>query len=93
MYILIAMVTIDAFSGGFGRAEGADDRIIPFFRARIKEAKQLFHLLDAACAGWQLEQLKTDYIDYGFIHCIDEISDWEDYQKGGALDYLMHRKF
>ena len=29
---------------------------------------------------WQLRQLKTDYIDYGFIHCLDEISDWEDYR-------------
>ena len=27
--------------------------------------------------AWQLENLKTDYIDYGFIHCIDEVSDWE----------------
>lgn len=23
---------------------------------------------------WQLAQLRTDYIDYGFIHCIDELS-------------------
>lgn len=22
---------------------------------------------------WQLGQLKTDYIDFGFIHCIDEL--------------------
>lgn len=40
----------------------------------------------------QLERLKTDYIDYGFIHCIDEISDWEDYRKNGAFDYLMKLK-
>ena len=40
----------------------------------------------------QLEELKTDYIDYGFIHCIDEVSDWRDYQKNGALDYLMQLK-
>ena len=39
--------------------------------------------------SWQLENLKTDYIDYGFIHCIDEAADWEDYQKNGAFDYLM----
>ena len=25
----------------------------------------------------QLRELKTDYIDYGFIHCQDEVSDWE----------------
>lgn len=41
---------------------------------------------------WQLESLSTDYIDYGFIHCIDELSDWHAYQKNGALDYLMKMK-
>ena len=40
----------------------------------------------------QLEQLGTDYIDYGFIHCIDELSDWRDYQQHGALSYLMELK-
>lgn len=39
--------------------------------------------------AWQLENLKTDYIDYGFIHCIDEVSDWEHYQKNGVFDDLM----
>lgn len=42
--------------------------------------------------AWQLEHLKTDYIDYGFIHCIDEPSDWEDYRKNGAFDYLIKLK-
>lgn len=40
----------------------------------------------------QLGQLDTDYIDYGFIHCIDEISDWRDYQQNGVLAYLMELK-
>ncbi len=40
----------------------------------------------------QLEQLGTDYIDYGFIHCIDELSDWQEYQQNGALAYLMELK-
>ena len=39
----------------------------------------------------QLEQLGTDYIDYGFIHCIDELSDWREYQQNGALDYQIGR--
>ena len=38
---------------------------------------------------WQLKSLKTDYIDFGFIHCIDEVSDWEHYQKNGGFDDLM----
>ena len=41
---------------------------------------------------WQLKQLKTDYIDYGFIHCLDEAADWEKYRKNGVLDYLLEQK-
>lgn len=36
----------------------------------------------------QLRELRTDYIDYGFIHCQDEISDWETYLKNGVYDYI-----
>ena len=38
---------------------------------------------------WQLKALDTDYIDYGFIHCLDEADDWVQYQKNGALDCLL----
>ena len=38
---------------------------------------------------WQLKALGTDYIDYGFIHCLDEAADWEQYQSNGVLDYLL----
>lgn len=41
---------------------------------------------------WQLANLKTDYIDYGFIHCIDEVADWKQYRKNGAFAYLMQMK-
>lgn len=41
---------------------------------------------------WQLKSLRTDYIDYGFIHCIDELSDWQEYQENGAYAYLMKLK-
>ena len=41
---------------------------------------------------WQLETLKTDYIDYGFIHCQDESSDWETYRKNGVYDLLVGMK-
>lgn len=37
----------------------------------------------------QLKDLKTDYINYGFIHCQDESKDWEKYQKNGILQYLL----
>lgn len=38
---------------------------------------------------WQLTALRTDYIDFGFIHCMDESSDLEQYRKNGVLDYLL----
>lgn len=41
---------------------------------------------------WQLKELKTDYIDFGFIHCLDSEDDWEQYQKNGVLDYLLEMK-
>lgn len=40
----------------------------------------------------QLKALKTDYIDYGFIHCIDEEKDFRDYEKNGILTYLKDMK-
>ncbi|MDE5780617.1 MAG: aldo/keto reductase [Lachnospiraceae bacterium] len=39
---------------------------------------------------WQLKALQTDYIDFGFIHCIDEAADLEKAQKSGVIDYIMH---
>lgn len=41
---------------------------------------------------WMLHHLKTDYVDYGFIHCIDTVSDWNAYQKNGVLEYLLEMK-
>ena len=38
---------------------------------------------------WQLKTLYTDYIDYGFIHCQDDQSDWETYQENGVYDYIL----
>lgn len=41
---------------------------------------------------WQLERLKTDYIDFGFIHCLDEESDLIAYEKNDILDFLIDMK-
>ncbi|MBQ1482615.1 MAG: aldo/keto reductase [Erysipelotrichaceae bacterium] len=41
---------------------------------------------------WMLERLQTDYIDYGFIHCQDELSDWETYKNNGVYDYICELK-
>ena len=41
---------------------------------------------------WQLKALKTDYIDFGFLHCIDEIMDLQEVISGGTLDYIQQLK-
>lgn len=38
--------------------------------------------------AWELETLGTDYIDFAFIHCIDEASDLGAFVRSGALDHL-----
>lgn len=40
----------------------------------------------------QLQKLKTDYIDYGFIHCIDEEGDFDTYVDNGVLAHLLDLK-
>ncbi len=42
--------------------------------------------------AWQLEKLQTDYIDFGYIHCMDEWSDFETYKQNGVLDYIIELK-
>ncbi len=41
---------------------------------------------------WQLHALKTDYIDFGFIHCIDEVSDLRKIEKNGIIDFIRELK-
>lgn len=41
---------------------------------------------------WQLENLQTDYIDVGFIHCLDEDGDLKAYRENGILDYVLDLK-
>ena len=50
--------------------------------------------LDAvkASVDWQLSALKTDYIDFGFIHCIDEESNLQKVLQGGILGYIQELK-
>ncbi len=38
---------------------------------------------------WQMKALGTDYINYGFIHCLDEENDWKEYQENGVLRFLL----
>ena len=41
---------------------------------------------------WQLEQLRTDYIDVGFIHCVDEQAELEQLLSGGVIDHIKALK-
>lgn len=41
---------------------------------------------------WQLSALGTDYIDFGFIHCIDEAADLEKIEKAGVIRYIEELK-
>lgn len=42
--------------------------------------------------AWELETLGTDYVDFGFLHCVDEESDLEDIRKNGIWDYVKALK-
>ena len=41
---------------------------------------------------WQLKALKTDYIDFGFLHCIDEAADLQHVLDDGILGYIQDLK-
>lgn len=45
-----------------------------------------------ASVKWQLEKLQTDYIDFGFLHCLDEEKDLLAYKENGVLDYVLELK-
>ncbi|MDE6614574.1 MAG: aldo/keto reductase [Clostridia bacterium] len=41
---------------------------------------------------WEMKMLGTDYVDFGFLHCIDEESDFQDIIKNGIFDYVKDLK-
>lgn len=40
----------------------------------------------------ELEQLGTDYVDFGFLHCVDEMDDYEKLKQIGVLDFIIELK-
>ena len=41
---------------------------------------------------WELETLGTDYVDFGFLHCVDTDEDFDKLVEIGLLDYLKQLK-
>ena len=41
---------------------------------------------------WELEQLDTDYVDFGFLHCVDSDEDFDKLIEIGVLDYIKELK-
>ena len=41
---------------------------------------------------WELEALGTDYADFGFLHCVDEDSDFDTLCSAGVLDYVKEMR-
>ena len=41
---------------------------------------------------WEMQTLGTDYVDFGFLHCIDEESDLDDIISNGIYDYVKSLK-
>ena len=36
----------------------------------------------------EMKALRTDYVDFGFLHCIDDDGDFDDIMRGGIFDYV-----
>ena len=41
---------------------------------------------------WEMSVIKTDYADFGFLHCVDEENDIKDIEQNGILDYVKDLK-
>ena len=41
---------------------------------------------------WELETLKTDYLDFGFLHCVDSEGDIDDLNSSGITDFVRSLK-
>lgn len=41
---------------------------------------------------WELDEMGTDYIDFGFLHCVDTDEDYDELVRIGVLDYMKQLK-
>ena len=73
-----------------GHGRGAAARLSAgALRGRLPERRlRLTTDLDAIrrSVAWQMEALRTDYIDFGFLHCLDKEEDLKRVVDNGVLD-------
>lgn len=43
--------------------------------------------------AWELETLGTDYADFGFLHCVDELADIDALEKNGILEFAQSMRW
>ena len=41
---------------------------------------------------WELDALQTDYVDFGFLHCVDDDEDFDTLCEIGVFDYIKELK-
>ncbi len=41
---------------------------------------------------WELSELETDYVDFGFLHCVDEDEDFDKLVEIGIFDFIKELK-
>lgn len=41
---------------------------------------------------WELETLGFEYMDFGFLHCVDEVADYDELVSSGVFDYIKELK-
>lgn len=42
--------------------------------------------------AWEMDTLKADYVDFGFLHCVDEDKDFEDLKHNGIFEFVSALK-
>lgn len=50
----------------------------------VDEIKEMF--------AWEMKTLGIDYVDFGFMHCVDEASDFDKLISSGVFDYIKQLK-
>lgn len=81
--------------------EGSEEEIEKTLRFAIESGVNYFDMAASEAKPYpcyarvfegQLAMLHTDYTDMGFVHCIDEMDDYEEVMSNGIWDYMKSLK-